>query len=195
MAWADRYKEEQILVQQEDNHNKFWAAYWDSDANVVHIRWGRIGTKGQSQRKPVSGQFEASRLIDNKVYEKQRKGYQKVEHAKFEELMATAAIVGSANKCDDMQWMEIISTDPIQVKSIQESRLYDPDCEPGLSITLETRKAYDGQNRFRLLFTNSGVYALRHRPPCYGDYETVAPGSQLHKLIQKVEEALGRGNQ
>lgn len=42
MAWYDHYKQEKILVQQGDGHNKFWAAYVDEKTNIAHVRWGRI---------------------------------------------------------------------------------------------------------------------------------------------------------
>lgn len=115
MAWYDAYKEEKIVVQQEGNHNKFWAAHYDESTNTVYVRWGRFGTKGQSQEKKFGSISQAASFISDKYYEKKRKGYtdtdkqgNKIDHARFEMMCIEAAIVGTSNKCDALDWVELV---------------------------------------------------------------------------------------
>lgn len=193
MSWYDRYKEERILVQQRGEHNKFWAAHWDDQANKVHVRWGRLGTKGQSQVKDFGSQGQAINFIENKFHEKRRKGYtdkidgKVIDQGVFEKLATEAAIVGTQNKCHELQWVEIQDEDGGDYQPIGEERLFDPDCNPGLLVTLETRKKYDGDTHFRLLFTFDKCFKIT-------PYRTtpIDKSSDLYKMTSKVEEAIGR---
>jgi predicted DNA-binding WGR domain protein len=200
MSWADRYKEEKIVVQQSGNHNKFWAAYWDDSTGNVYIRWGRLGTKGQSQTKNFGSSYAAANFIDNKYHEKRRKGYRdrdeqgnQITHARFEEMCTEAAIVGSANKCHNMQWVELSETSPgvFGFAAIDEQRLYDPNCNPGLLVELETKKEHDNRNRFKLLFTFEETYDVRDANRAAAN-QKVEANHPLHDMTKKVEEAIGR---
>lgn len=202
MPWYDRYKQEKIVVQQGAGHNKFWAAHWDETTTTVHVRWGRLGTKGQTQDKKM-GVHEASRFIDTKYAEKRRKGYTEryqgrvIDHTIFEKMATEAAIVGSSNKCHQMQWVEIVKNDPTTgkpaangvtaLKPITDDRLSEPDCNPGLMVKLETKKQYGGNNKFDLLFTFDRAFHLVGG----GIYE-ITKSHALNELTAKVEEALGR---
>jgi predicted DNA-binding WGR domain protein len=192
MPWYDRYKQEKIVVQQESGHNKFWAAHWDEATTTVHVRWGRLGTKGQTQEKKM-GVHEASRFIETKYAEKRRKGYTEkyqgraIDHVIFEKMATEAAIVGSSNKCHNMQWVEIVKNGVTALKPITDDRLSEPDCNPGLMVKLETKKQYSGSNKFDLLFTFDRAYLL-----VGGGIHEITKGHYLNELTSKVEEALGR---
>lgn len=192
-TWYDKFKEERILIQKEDNHNKFWAAHWDDNTNLVHVRWGRMGTAGQSQTKPFTNSYEAINFIDNKYREKIRKGYsdridgKKVDRQLFEKLTIEAAIVGTQNKCSNMQWVEITNPNTMQHTPISDERLFSPDCNPAILVSLETRKKYDGQNNFKLLFTFDKSYKIDGLRS-----EVISQQSDLYQLTKKVEEAIGR---
>lgn len=193
MSWADRFKEEKIVAQRKGNHNKFWAAYWDESTGNVYVRWGRFGTKGQSQIKNFGSSYAAANFIDGKYHEKRRKGYRDITHAEFEEMSTEAAIVGSANKCHNMQWVELseASPDTLEFTAIDEQRLYDPNCNPGLLVELETKKEHDNRNRFKLLFTFEETYDVRDANRAAAN-QKVEASHPLYDMTKKVEEAIGR---
>lgn len=193
MSWLDQYKEEQILIHTGSGHNKFWSARWDPATGKVHIRWGRLGTSGQSQIKEFKSQYDASRFVSRKCDEKSCKGYTdtvngtKIDHQLFEKMTIEAAIVGTQNKCHEMQWVEIIDEASGRFEPITEDRLFSPDCNPGMLVELETRKEYDGDTKFRLLFTFDKCFKVRNN-----SIVPVTQSSDLYKMTQKVEEAIGR---
>jgi predicted DNA-binding WGR domain protein len=201
MGWCDRYKEEKIVVQRSGNHNKFWAAWWDENTNQVHVRWGRIGTKGQSQTKDFPSRWQATNFIDNKYNEKRRKGYtheyngEPITQEVLDALFIEAAIVGSQNKCDGMQWVEIESVEgSVMYAIVPDSRLADPECDPGLLVRLTTRKEYDGRTQFRILFTEDAAWLETSLSTSESGRcgTRIQKGHSLHKLVEKVEEAVGR---
>lgn len=199
MSWTDRYKEEKIVVHQGPTHNKFWAAWWDDTTNQVHIRWGRLGTKGQSQTKSFGGSYAAADFIDTKYREKRRKGYldldengNPIDHARFEMMCTEAAIVGTQNKCHNMHWVELAADgDGFSYVEITDDRLYSPDCNPGLLVEFETKKEHDNRNRFKFLFTFEETYDIRDANRAAKN-QLVTSAHPLHKMTEKVEEAIGR---
>ena len=56
--------------------NKFWEIV-QNDADL-EIRWGRIGTQGQSQTKNFADAAKARAALDKRVAEKTGKGYSEV---------------------------------------------------------------------------------------------------------------------
>ena len=199
MNWYGNYKEEKILIQQDGGHNKFWSA-WCDENNQVHVRWGRIGTNGGSQTKDFPTCFAATRFIDGKFHEKQRKGYsttfngKEITQAALDRLHTEAAIVGTQNKCHDFKWVEI-NVEPngdVYFREIPEERLYNPECHPAILVNLETRKDVGGRDQFLLLFTLEDTYDI----PGYTNKATrsqlVSSDHPLRKMIDKVEEAIGR---
>lgn len=187
MGWFDKFKTEKILIQQEDEHNKFWSAVMDAKTFKVTIRWGRLGTKGQNQEKEFKSEWEAGRFIESKMSEKRRKGYQPIEKTKFDKLCIQSAIVGTSNKCHEFEWVEIIDEKSLTYKKITEERLADPNCNPGIYVEIETKKKYGGRDSFRLLFTFSQMFDLHNIGPVL-----ITKENQLYTLTEKVEEALGR---
>lgn len=194
MSWYDKYKEECILIQQEEQHNKFWAGRLEN--KTVYIRWGRLGTKGQSQEKEFAGEYAAANFLQTKFNEKKRKGYtdrhrgKQIDGPVLEKLAVEAAIVGTSNKCHDMQWVEIAASNPITFERISEERLFDPACTPGLLVSLETKKEYGGKTSFNLLFTGDAAYVADavKNAACAKIEKT----DKLYELTKKVEEAVGR---
>lgn len=57
----------------EGNSNKFWEI--EQDGSDLNIRWGRIGTQGQSQTKSFADAAKAAAALDKLVTEKTGKGY------------------------------------------------------------------------------------------------------------------------
>ncbi len=186
--WYDKFKKETILVYDADNSNKFWAAQMDENTFKVTIRWGRLGTKGQSQEKDFAAEYVAGRFIESKMSEKRRKGYRTIEKKKFDELCIQSAIVGTSNKCRNFRWVEITDEANLRFKTIPEERLADPNCNPGVFVELETKKDYGGKSMFALLFTFDKVFDVTNGH----NITLVTKSSPIYELTEKVEEALGR---
>jgi predicted DNA-binding WGR domain protein len=199
MGWYDNYKEEKILIQQSEGHNKFWAAWWDETTNKVHIRWGRLGSRGQSQIKDFPGSWKAGSFISGKYSEKLRKGYtnqlggKEITQSVLDRLHAEAAIIGTQNKCHGFQWVEITQgTKFTDFVEISEERLYDPDCNPGILIRFETRKAVGGRDEFKFLFSLEGTYDVLGYSKQVAKNQLINNNHPLYKMVKKVEDAIGR---
>ncbi len=186
MSWYDHLKQEQFFIQQEEEHNKFYITSIDEKTFTATVRWGRLGVKGQNQVKNFNSMYDAGRFIDGKISEKTRKGYRKIDKAKFDKLCVEAAIVGTQNKCNNLQWIEFVG-DSLKFKPVTEDRLQSPECNPGIRVDVETKKAYGEQTSFRLLFTFDKAYDLRN-----GEPTLITKSSPIYELTQKVEEAVGR---
>ena len=64
-----------VLTSATDNNNKFWE-YIIYDDNSLEIKWGRVGTTGQSKK---TASYSRSRDVDSKVREKTGKGYREIK--------------------------------------------------------------------------------------------------------------------
>ncbi|KVS41879.1 WGR and DUF4132 domain-containing protein [Burkholderia ubonensis] len=73
----------------EGNSSKFWEV--EQDGSGLNIRWGRIGTAGQSQTKSFADDAKARAALDKLVKEKAGKGYAEVAAAAGTSIDATAA--------------------------------------------------------------------------------------------------------
>lgn len=136
------FKEERILINSDEEHNKFWAARQDPKTHTTYVRWGRLGTKGQSQTKSFSSEYAAESFLSTKYHEKKRKGYTEVKTNEFNQRATEAAILGSANKCGFMEWAKLISSNDevLVVQPISIEELYKPDCIPVMMAGITTRK-------------------------------------------------------
>lgn len=66
---------EKMLVNTNYPHRKFWAARVGSTGSTVVVRWGRIGTFGQTQVKKFESNRAAVAFFWKKVDEKRGRGY------------------------------------------------------------------------------------------------------------------------
>ncbi|WP_257008845.1 WGR domain-containing protein, partial [Burkholderia sp. AU4i] len=73
----------------EGNSSKFWEV--EQEGSGLNIRWGRIGTAGQSQTKSFADDAKARAALDKLVKEKTGKGYAEVAVAAGASIGATAA--------------------------------------------------------------------------------------------------------
>ncbi|WP_431272895.1 WGR domain-containing protein [Burkholderia contaminans] len=73
----------------EGNSSKFWEV--EQDGSGLNIRWGRIGTAGQSQTKAFADDAKARAALDKLVKEKTGKGYAEVAVAAGASIGASAA--------------------------------------------------------------------------------------------------------
>ncbi len=206
-SWYDEYKEAKCLIHTGDKHNKFWIAETDVNTHEVSVRWGRLGTKGQNQKKSFDSPVAAANFVDNKIREKKRKGYEFTDKPKLDRLATEAAIVGTANKCGELSWIEthdegngptgafgsgvlVTADEHVCFSFINEDRLADPSCSPGILVSLTTRKEIDGRHEFDLVFTESGSYVFEDRSRS-GRAAVIDDGHPLHNLVEKVQESLG----
>jgi predicted DNA-binding WGR domain protein len=61
------------FIYQDEKSHKFWAV--EQQGNELHISWGKVGTKGQSQIKSFSDAAAAEKAELKLIAEKVKKGY------------------------------------------------------------------------------------------------------------------------
>lgn len=194
--WYDKLKKETIYINREEDHSKYWSIGFDETTHVVITKNGRLGTKGLVHTKNFDSNSACARFIETKTREKTNKGYKKITQTEFEKLSIEASIVGTQNKCDQLQWVEYsISNGLISFESVGEDRLSDPACNPGLRIELTTRKEYNGKNHFEIIFTVDAAYELQkpHGSSHNTNVKTttITKSHYLYELVDKAEAAIG----
>jgi predicted DNA-binding WGR domain protein len=125
---------------------------------IVETRWGRIGAaKGQSQKKEFNSEWEAKYALDDKLREKREKGYREISDAEYKTMVAVAQLVGLNNKVISTTWMERIKNGNVAtwIGPVDELRLQDPACFPGLQVAFNDRKT---DKVYLFLFTSEGTY-------------------------------------
>lgn len=78
------------FIYQDEKSHKFWAV--EQQGNELHISWGKVGTKGQSQIKSFSDAAAAAKAELKLIAEKVKKGY--VEQAKDNSLQPSQTVTG-----------------------------------------------------------------------------------------------------
>ncbi|WP_426166468.1 WGR and DUF4132 domain-containing protein [Pseudoduganella sp. R-34] len=73
----------------DDSSNKFWEI--EQDGLDLNLRWGRIGTQGQSQTKSFADNAKCSAAMAKLIAEKTGKGYSEVDTAPAAAIGKTAA--------------------------------------------------------------------------------------------------------
>ncbi|WP_259208197.1 WGR domain-containing protein [Stenotrophomonas sp. BIGb0135] len=72
----------------EGTASKFWEV--EQDGSDLNVRWGRIGTQGQSQTKSFADAAKAASALTRLVNEKTGKGYSETGAAATPAIAATA---------------------------------------------------------------------------------------------------------
>ena len=164
------------LVNQDPGHNKFYII--EQKNKTVYTTNGRLGTTGKKREKTFTSTWRADNFACDKKREKHNRGYSEAAKEEFKKLNLQAAIVGSANKCESIQWV-----DEKRMKHLSDSDLQDPNCKACILVDIETRKKYDGEQSFRLLFTPNETYLM----DC--GRQTIDESSELYKFVDKVGRA------
>src|SRR4051812_42847945 len=60
----------------DDGSSKFWEI--EQSGSVLHVRWGKIGTAGQSQDKSFADDAAATKELSKLIAEKTKKGYAEI---------------------------------------------------------------------------------------------------------------------
>jgi predicted DNA-binding WGR domain protein len=94
-----------IYINSEEQHNKFWS-YDVKDGNCVVIAWGRVGTGGQNQVKKFSSDSAMWSFINDKVAEKERKGYKESTVENLQNEKNTALALGVQYKISKMTFVD-----------------------------------------------------------------------------------------
>ncbi|BDO49233.1 hypothetical protein TUM1881_18070 [Escherichia coli] len=84
------------FIYQDEKSHKFWAV--EQQGNELHISWGKVSTKGQSQIKSFSDAAAAAKAELKLIAEKVKKGY--VEQAKDNSLQPSQTVTGSLKVAD-----------------------------------------------------------------------------------------------
>jgi predicted DNA-binding WGR domain protein len=93
-----------IYINRTDASNKFWS--YEPQGNNVLVKWGRVGTTGQSKLHTFGSTHERDRYINNIVSEKEDKGYKVVTEEKLNEESETAKTLGIQWKINRTEWVE-----------------------------------------------------------------------------------------
>ncbi|CTV28811.1 WGR domain-containing protein [Escherichia coli] len=84
------------FIYQDEKSHKFWAV--EQQGNELHISWGKVSTKGQSQIKSFSDAAAVAKAELKLIAEKVKKGY--VEQAKDNSLQPSQTVTGSLKVAD-----------------------------------------------------------------------------------------------
>ena len=125
-------------INDKGKHNKFWSYEIDDKNNVV-IRWGRMGTKGQSKAYAFNSKWDADHFVDKKIGEKIRKGYKKVETEEFDLKKLQAELVGAGCKIEELCFVKKlhkIDNRNLYETVKEESALADPEYDPLIYASL-----------------------------------------------------------
>lgn len=126
------------LIQSKGKHNKFWS-YEINDATYdVTVKWGRLGTKGQTKVYKFVSLWAAQSFADKKVREKQRKGYTEVEAETFDLKQMQAELVGAGCKIEELTFVKKIKDAEHNLYRTlkEESALADPKYMPLIYCSL-----------------------------------------------------------
>ena len=193
------------------SRNKFWT--YEIQGSAVTTRYGRLGLTGQSSTKTLNSTYEAGSFAQNKVWEKQRKGYKQVPEEEFNLLRLQAEILGSGNKAEGAYIVQH-SSRKNQMSEVKEKVLYDPNFEPNILLVVRLRTKSGATDPIAILFTAADKYhvleGLRHcfsgrrpihapktlgdttrRTWVYSNKSNVNNYPKLARLMEKAKEVVG----
>lgn len=186
-------QEKKIIVNTSKGHNKFWMLVpHPTITERYQVRNGRLGTNGQLQANTLNTWDGLDKLQD-----KVKEGYRRVNEREFELLNTQAAVVGSTNKCEELWWAEKSSEySHYRYIKVADDILANPAYEPNLIVRMETRKEVAGSTHFVLVFTPEGSYLLNNwcnkANGVYTGYPVAINDKELKKMVEKVEASMGR---
>lgn len=89
-----------IYINNENQSNKFWS--YSLTGTTVVCKWGRIGNDPDKVTKTFPSIPAANKFIQQKIKEKERKGYKLVTKEKLNDEVSTAKELGVRNKVKTM---------------------------------------------------------------------------------------------
>jgi predicted DNA-binding WGR domain protein len=127
------------LIQSKGKHNKFWSYEICDTSYDVTVKWGRLGTNGQTKVYKFASHWSAQDFADKKVREKRRKGYVEVETEAFNLKQLQAELVGSGCKIEELTFVKKIegSEDNLYQTLKEESALANPEYIPLIYCSLQ----------------------------------------------------------
>jgi len=190
MSSEDTIMETVHLIHNEGKHNKFWSYDIYNDYTVV-CRWGRLGTKGQSNRKEFKSSWTAEDFATNKMGQKIRKGYKVVDDGQLKLAKIRGELVGPECKVVDLCFVEKES--PTYYKKVNVSdhiALCNPDYDPLIFCKL---RLTGNRGEYCLLIDTEKTYIISGKCPSWNkaviimdNLEEIADDSP--KVIKKIGE-------
>lgn len=143
-----------MLVFTDGKANKFWRYDIKSSSSKwsVTTHWGRIGLIGQSKTKTFGSSYSAEQYANDKMAEKNRKGYREATDEEFEMLKLQADVVGRFNKVGDICWLKRSNRKGWYDKVENTDIFTNPNIVPHLRVEIWIRTK-DGAQPVELLFT------------------------------------------
>jgi predicted DNA-binding WGR domain protein/stalled ribosome alternative rescue factor ArfA len=199
----------QIFVNQESKHNKFWTIKTRTGQEfhrIVETNHGRLGTKGKVYGKKFNSPTAAKLFVISKVDEKKRKGYVEIKQEQLDALHIQSAIIGTQNKLEEFEWVEILATTPrldstappspwrsIMLKPVLDTRLAEPDYDPAIRVVVGMRSKHF-KDKISIVLTADSIYQLtRHRPRkgrASYQAEQIDKQHELFDMCDKIKEAV-----
>ena len=183
-----------MLVQNEDNHHKFWHGeiVQTNGMYLLNTMWGRIGTKGQQKLYKFSSEWEARSKLGDKMSEKMRGGYHKVTQEQLAEMVLAAQALGTANKIEGIYWVHVLSDG--YFRKVEEKEMFNPDIKVGLIAVVMQKKKENVERTFILMdemFEVMGKTSVANDPK----YANCMKFTSLQKVVEddfitKLRDAL-----
>jgi predicted DNA-binding WGR domain protein len=184
-----------MWVHTDGKHNKFWG-FRKSSIRGYTIRYGRIGTKGQTA---------SSHDPRSKSWEKEDKGYRRVTQAEYDLLVLQATILGNGNKFETAS-LVVLNKDHNHLTEITPQEAVDPKHKPSMVVSFRLRDRAGATEPFTVWFADDDIYELDGakmvtlRPRtlggelCYplGGNRRIVKGHRLYSLTEKLAEVIGR---
>ena len=124
------------LIHDGGKHNKFWSYDIDDTTHDVTIRWGRLGTNGQSKIYKFTSHWYAQDFADKKARGKRRKGYAEMENDAFDLKQMQAELVGSGCKIEELAFVKHVPNTNTYNIVVGAEALADPSYIPLIYCSL-----------------------------------------------------------
>jgi predicted DNA-binding WGR domain protein len=181
-----------LLICQEGTANKYWK-YELRDDWGIYVEWGRLGGTNQNQTKSFGSAAARQKFIDQKVSEKQRKGYAEKTDDEYQKEEKTAQALGHQNKLQNMEW--------VQHDESKKKLLKLSEYNPNEYVFVEIVNSWSKKRQFLLIGKNSAHSLtnvtiqkngnIKYTRTGYADTGFVqAVRDYLSDLAQKVREVI-----
>jgi len=190
-----------IYVNTLGTSNKFWI--YESNSNThVTIKWGRIGSIGQSQIKQFYNKYKMDSFIETKVAEKINEGYKQVSDDEFAIHTKIAEAIGTGVKIDRVFFVEERGN---WLNKLDGKKLHDPNIKPLLYVRIVGRKTANADTPIVNMLINVDDAFVLNNSECeifnfkLDNFESlkftnkvpITINSEYYKLFQSISSKIG----
>jgi predicted DNA-binding WGR domain protein len=201
--WNDDFN---MIVCTDGKHNKFWTFSVSSDGELT-IRYGRIGTKGQTRTSQHGSSMYASSIGTRKMQDKiLEKDYRRVTQREYDILLLQAHLLGNGNKFEFAS-LVVLNKDHDHLVEITPEEAVDPKHKPSMVVSFRLRDRRGSTEPFTVWFADDDAFELSGDKrvtmrsswtvagklcyPLRGN-RRITEGHRLYSLTEKLAEVIGR---